>query len=781
MAAGRGEAGPILEMRIELRDRLSDLKLLHDLDIDIDGVYGNWARVYVIPEEAEKLSGLGFELRLVSEEARPDADAGFTPASPPLVPSTYHTYETLTSELQQIAAAHPAIARLSSLGKSVQGRDLWMMRITKNPDVEEDEPEVKFIAAMHGDEVVGKEMCVDLINLLVNSYGVDARLTALVDENEIWILPSMNPDGTALNRRYNANNVDLNRDFPDQFDDPVDSIAGRAVETAEVMNWGYAHSPILSANFHGGSMVANYPYDGTASGLSVYSISPDDSLWVSLARTYADNNPTMKASNADSSFTNGICNGADWYTINGGMQDWNYVWRGAKDVTLEISTVKWPPGSQLPQFWEDNREAMLSYLERAREGVRGVVRDAMSRAPLAAVVRVLGNPSDTRTDPDRGDYHRLLLPGTYTLEISATGYQTVRVGDVAVPANAPAVRVDADLAPLAVNLEPVAYRVLDGVAGNGALDPGETADLAVTLENLGAAASGISAELISTGWSAAVTRADAAYPDLAPGGTGESSAPHHAVRLSGTAAAGSKAGFALRWSASQGSGTSEPFFVPVGAAVCTTIASTDVPKAIADRQTAVSTISFPSDREVSEVNVRVDITHPYVGDLHVRVVSPGGVPVALHSRQGGSADNLVGWYDTELTPYEPLARLNGGHAAGTWTLEVTDGVPLNTGTLNGWSIEVCGRPFETGLPPMRIGSIAKAADGAVDVTWWPYPSAIRYKVYRSPSPRDPGSFTGVGAEDGDDTDTTFHDTSPGDAYWLVSGVGPGGEGPLTGP
>src|SRR5207344_1538040 len=101
------------------------------------------------------------------------------------------------------------------------------------------------------------EMLVDLIHSLVDSYGVDPRLTSLVDDNEIWILPSMNPDGTALNRRYNANNVDLNRDFPDQFTDPVDSPDGRAVETQRVMSWGYAHSVNLSANLHGGSLVAN--------------------------------------------------------------------------------------------------------------------------------------------------------------------------------------------------------------------------------------------------------------------------------------------------------------------------------------------------------------------------------------------------------------------------------------------------------------------------------------------------------------------------------------------
>jgi carboxypeptidase D len=770
-AAGRGEPGPILAVRVEIRDRIADLELLHAMDADVDGVFGTWARVYVIPEELEKLAGLGFAWRLLPDED-PALDAPYTPAAPGSIPATYHTYDTLTAELQAIAAAHPGIVRVSSLGASVQGRELWMVLISKDPDVQEDEPEVKYVAAMHGDEVVGKELLIGLVNHLVDGYGVDPRVTALVDGNEIWILPSMNPDGTALSRRYNANGYDLNRDFPDQFDDPEDSTTGRQPETAHVMNWGYAPRPVLSANFHGGALVANYPYDGTDSGQSIYSLSPDDALWVSLARTYADRNAPMRASNSDASFTNGICNGADWYVINGGMQDWNYVWHGALDVTLEVSNVKWPSSSQLPQFWNDNLESMLAFLERASEGVRGLVRDAATGAALAARVHVVDHAHDAYTDPDVGDYHRPLLPGAYALEVSSPGYASAHVGDVFVAAGVAATRVDFDLEPLQVKLQPAGARILDA---DGALSPGETADLALTLENLGAAASGVVAELVPTGWAGTVVRAEAAYPDLPAGGSAESLAPHHEVAA---AAGAARAGFAVRWSTDQASGLSAPFFVPIGAPTCGTIASSDIPKTIADRGTASSVIALATDLEISEVDVWVNVTHTYRGDLHLRLRSPAGIPVALHSRSGGSADNVVGWYDDPLVPVEPLSRLNGSHSAGTWRLEAVDGVPMNTGSIAGWSLRICGRPFEPALPPMRIADVASSAEG-IDVTWWPYPSASSYKVYRSNDPRLP--FTDVTSEDDDDTDTSFHDASPGDLYWLVSGVGPSGEGPATGP
>ncbi len=768
-AAGRGEPGEVTAVRVELRDRFADLLVLTHLDLDIDGVFDTWARVYVLDEEVEKLRRLGFIVNDLAEEPPPPPSMPFGP------PPQYHTYETLTQALQTVAADHPNLVRVFSIGQSVQGRELWVVKITDNPDVEEDEPEVRYVAAMHGDEVVGKEMCVYLIDLLTDSYGSDPRITSLVDSTEIWILPSMNPDGTALARRYNAGNVDLNRNFPDQFTNPVDTPAGRAPETQHVMNWAGTHSAVLSANFHGGTLVANYAYDGTASGASVYSATPDDSLFVSLARTYADANPPMFASNSDSSYDRGICNGADWYNIRGGMQDWNYVWRGSKDLTLEISTVKWPAASQLPTFWDENRESMLRYLERVHAGIRGVVTDAVTGLPVAAKARVVGNVRLGFTDPQVGDYHRLLLPGRYDLEFEATGYATRQVRDVVVQPASPATRLDVALTPLAVDLQPVSARVLDG--GNGLLDPGEESDLAVTLRNFGATASSISSEIVPTTWHASATRPGASYPNLAPGASGESLAPHHRVLVSPSTPPGHKLGFALRWTSAEGTGTSAPIFLPAGATTCTTVASTDVPKGIFDRQTISSTLAIPSNVEISDVDVRVDLVHPYIGDLHVKVVSPSGTPVTLHARSGGSADDIHAWYDDDLAPYEPLSRLRGESSSGTWTLQVNDGVPFNTGSLSGWSVRACGRPFEAATPEMRLREVARTPGGA-RLSWWPYPGMTSYRVYRSTAPVPRASFVDVTGEDTNPADTAFEDATAAPlVLWLVTGVGPAGEGP----
>jgi len=780
--AGKGEPGPIHPAQVELGDRTADLQLLHDLAIDVDAVFRGYARIYATGEELDRLRELGFRLTVLEDDAPARAALARIHAGQSAEsgidgpPAQYHTYATLTSEMQQIAADHPDITRLISLGTSVQGRELWMMKVTRNPDLEEDEPEVEYIAAMHGDEVVGKEMCVNLLNLLTDQYGLDPRITDLVDNTEIWILPSMNPDGTELGRRYNADWVDLNRDFPDQFTDPVNDTAGRAPETAAVMNWRNTVAVALSANFHGGSLVANYPYDSNSTGSSIYSPTPDDTLFVSLSRTYADNNPSMAASNSSSSFNNGVTNGADWYAINGGMQDWNYVWYGNFNITLEVSNQKWPAASELSAFWDDNRESMLAYLEQSHDGVRGRVTDAATGVPLAATIRVAGSDRVTYTDPGLGDYHRNLLPGVYTLEYSATGYKTRVVHNVYATL-APAQRMDVALEPLAVDLQETAACADPDAACRDYLDPGETVPLRATLRNLGSPATGITARLVPTGWYAGVDRPEAAYPDLPAGASGDSASPYHGVVVESGVPLGHKLGFALEWSSAEGSGVSEPFYLPAGPATCTTVDATGLPLPINDRQTTGSSVVFGPDVETSEIQVTVDITHPYRGDLRVDLVSPGGARIALHDRSGGSGDDIVGTYGVDLAPFEPFSRLFQEATPGSWSLEVNDGVPGSTGMLNAWSLRLCGRDFEAQPPEMRIRDVSWSGS-STRLEWWPYTGMDSYKVYRTTDPSAAGSFTDVTGLDDDPADTVFlDDTADPILYWLVSGVGSNGEGP----
>lgn len=349
----------------------------------------------------------------------------------------YHHYEELRTQMAFYAHKYPNLTRLYSIGKSVQGRDLWVIEITDNPGQHEAlEPEFKYIANMHGNEAVGRELLLLLIKHLLEGYGINDRITTLVDSTRIHIMPTMNPDGfeiakegdaTGVHGRENANDVDLNRNFPDQFRGRSSSLQP---EAAAVMRWSQEYPFVLSANLHGGSLVANYPFDSNSDGRQVNSPSPDDALFKSLAMTYSRAHKKMHLGSPcpmlGESFRDGITNGAQWYVLNGGMQDWNYLHTNDFEITLELGCYKYPPHSQLLSFWQDNREALLSFIERVHIGIKGFVLDQTDSQPILganATIEVDGIQHPIKA-LNTGEYYRLLVPGkTYTVSSMADGYE----------------------------------------------------------------------------------------------------------------------------------------------------------------------------------------------------------------------------------------------------------------------------------------------------------------------------------------------------------------------
>ena len=137
-------------------------------------------------------------------------------------------------------------------------------------------PMMKLIANMHGNEAVGREMLLALSSFLLRNYGADPRVTAILDTTDLHILASLNPDGFEASTkgvcrgyqlgtgRHNGNNVDLNRAFPswDDLSESTEVLKNRSEpEVTAVIDWVLSQPFVLSANFHDGAVVANYPYD----------------------------------------------------------------------------------------------------------------------------------------------------------------------------------------------------------------------------------------------------------------------------------------------------------------------------------------------------------------------------------------------------------------------------------------------------------------------------------------------------------------------------------------
>lgn len=313
-------------------------------ELTIDHVHGDHFEVH-------GPTGLGLYLERIG--------APFFEEKPIKGPNGYPTPEEIAGKLQDLAAAFPQTAQLFSIGKSSQGRDLWVVKISRPARTHINKPEFKYIANMHGDEIVGRELMVRLIEDLLKADGKDPWITKLIDDVDIYILPSMNPDGAAVARRANGRRVDLNRDFPDfSTSDNVNTPEGREPETQAVMRWQASRRFRLSANFHGGAEVVNYPWD-TASNPH-----PELSVVKNLSLEYARRAPYIGASTA---FRNGIVNGYEWYEVDGGMQDWSSYWHGDLQVTIELSRQKWPSYGQVDGYYLQNRDALINFIGRIRE------------------------------------------------------------------------------------------------------------------------------------------------------------------------------------------------------------------------------------------------------------------------------------------------------------------------------------------------------------------------------------------------------------------------------
>ncbi|MBU1168394.1 MAG: carboxypeptidase regulatory-like domain-containing protein [Proteobacteria bacterium] len=331
---------------------------------------------------------------------------------------SYPSYETLTALLEQISEDYPDICHLESAGQSVQGRELWWVRLSDHASVKEAEPSVTLIGSMHGDEPVGLALCLEMIRDLTENYGTDNRTTLLLNQTEIRIMPLMNPDGYEAQDRYNAHGADLNRNFPDAsitVSDAFNTLAELEPETQVLMAWTLDDSSTLSANFHTGSLLVNYPLDYTLA------LSPDDALFQSISLAYAMNNTDMY----DHSFyENGIVRGAVWYEIYGSLQDWAYLGLGENHVTVEVSTDKSPDADLLLNLWDSNRESILAFMETVHTGIGGQIRDYDSNEPLKAWVSISDNDHLVFSHAQTGYFQRMLLPGTYDITVGAPGYHS---------------------------------------------------------------------------------------------------------------------------------------------------------------------------------------------------------------------------------------------------------------------------------------------------------------------------------------------------------------------
>lgn len=514
--------------RFEIQDRkeLSTLTRLVSLD-ECSPMNGNVVYAYANDRQWANFQTLGYKYELLPNPGDVGYVAMTDNAKDAMVWDTYPSYTAYVQMMNDFVTNYPALCQLVTIGTTNQGRSILAVKISDNVATDESEPEVLYTSSMHGDETTGFVLMLRLIDSLLVGYTAgNTRIQTMVNNMEIYINPAANPDGTYHGGnasvsgawRYNSLGVDINRNFPDYQDGPHPDGEVYQVETNAFIAFANSRNFIISANFHGGTEVFNYPWDTKAQ------LHPDDTWWQFVGHQYVDTVQTVAPSTYFNEFNDGITNGYAWYEVNGGRQDFMNYWHGCREVTIEISDTKLLPAAQLPAHWTYNRLSLLHYLEQVLYGIKGVVTDAQTSQPLGAIVSVVAHDQDStevRCDPVHGNYYRMIAAGNWSLRFTAPGYLPQTVSNI-ITSNGGAVTVDVQLQP--VPQVPVLSYVDD--TAPAAISAGDNVAMKIILKNDGGGdAFNTQGVLSTTDAYVTITQNTSSYPMIPElGGTAQSNA-----------------------------------------------------------------------------------------------------------------------------------------------------------------------------------------------------------------------------------------------------------------
>lgn len=336
----------------------------------------------------------------------------------------YTDYSDMMIVIENLTKKYGKILESFSLGTSVEGRKLECIHISGNVKQPRSllKPMVKYVANIHGDEMLGRELLIGLARHLTENYETDLRIKKIVDNTDIYLVPSINPDGYENESRYNSNEEDLNRAFPGwrEIEHSRETLMeSREKEVKIMMKWILDNPFVLSISFHDGRVMINYPWDDSPEATEGQPATcPDNDVFSALSSLYANNHPFMwtgKCLCHSDTFSQGISNGAEWYLVDNGMQDFNYLFSNCFEITAELSCWKKPMESQLDVEWTNNLDSMLCFLESAHSGVKGHVWD-QDGCPVIGAFVILEDRDKSVVTSNRGEFWRLLLPGSYQIK-----------------------------------------------------------------------------------------------------------------------------------------------------------------------------------------------------------------------------------------------------------------------------------------------------------------------------------------------------------------------------
>lgn len=336
---------------------------------------------------------------------------------------SYPNYSGYEKMMYDFAYDHPDKCEIITLGTLPSERKLLVAHINNGSG--EGKPKFLYASTIHGDETTGWMLLLRLIDYILENPEMP-EVQNILNNIDLYICPNMNPDGTyhdgnnTVNgsTRYNAQDIDLNRNYPDPHQGPHPDGKQYAEETEWMMALAEQKHFTMAAIFLGGAEVVNYPWDNT------YTLHADDAWFQMISHEYADLTHEVK-DNYMTDYNNGITNGAQWYMIAGGFQDYLCGYTQCRAISINCSKTKLPPASQLPGFWNYNKNSLFALMNQCLYGIHGKVIDAENNQPIeGATIRLLGHDDQYSTVSTYSDgfFHRPVKGGTYTLKITKRGY-----------------------------------------------------------------------------------------------------------------------------------------------------------------------------------------------------------------------------------------------------------------------------------------------------------------------------------------------------------------------
>jgi hypothetical protein len=411
------------------------------------------ATMYVIPSELGTIEAAGISYEITIPDMKSFCDSFWTKQKTHAVHSdAYHSTDEILSLMDSLANAFPSICRKIALGTSTNGRELCMLKISKDVSIHGNKAQICFDAGIHGDEIGGPENLIRFAKFLCTSYSTDTAISSMINSREIFIYCMVNPDGRDSMSRYNGNGIDCNRNEgymwsgEDGTDAPFSQAETRALRTAML-----SHQFAIQMSYHSGAIEILYPWGWSGSS------SPDVAHHKVLSALY------MSSSGYSGNYNN--CSSYADYPTHGETVDYAYGTMGTAVFTFELSKNKEFPADSIAYYYNLNLSAVKKMIQYAGYGISGILTDSSNGNPVAAML-FCGSSFPFYSDSGLGDYHKFVKAGTYSLIVKANGYKSKTVSVTAQDAGV--TETDILLQPDTMAKKCYGYRVItiDSATGN---------------------------------------------------------------------------------------------------------------------------------------------------------------------------------------------------------------------------------------------------------------------------------------------------------------------------